>query len=162
MWAATQLVRSWLRLRIVAGVCLGLLLIYVAHGLLHEFVDVPDNIKYWQEHRAEELRRRNWPENSFMATQLEKQLTGGAMIGVDGVLAIFAAAIGHGLAHGTLPSASLAFRWNYWIGSMRIFRTHPLLGVGWNNFGPSYLAVRAIEASEEIKDPHNFIVRILV
>src|SRR5438132_922964 len=79
MWAATQLVRSWLRLRIVMGICLGLLLIYAAHGLLHEFADVPDNIKYWQEHRAEELRRRNWPEDSFMARQLEKQLTGGAM-----------------------------------------------------------------------------------
>src|SRR3954453_2829456 len=38
LWAMTQLVRSWLRLRIVAGVCLGLLLVYTAWGLIHKFV----------------------------------------------------------------------------------------------------------------------------
>jgi O-antigen ligase len=41
----------------------------------------------------------------------------------------------------------------------QLFRRHPLIGVGWGNFGNEYLAFRLPEASEEIKDPHNFIVR---
>ena len=41
------------------------------------------------------------------------------------------------------------------------FAPHPLLGVGWGNFGLSYLAHRLPEAAEEIKDPHNFVIRFL-
>lgn len=73
------------------------------------------------------------------------------------------AVIGHGLYHGTLPSASLAFRWKYWIASWSLFRAeHPWIGVGWANFGQHYLAYRLPDAPEEIKDPHNFIIRVLV
>lgn len=75
-----------------------------------------------------------------------------------GMLAI----IGHGLYHGTLPSVSLAFRWKYWIAAWEIFRNeHPWIGVGWANFGQHYLAYRLPNAPEEIKDPHNFIIRAL-
>src|SRR5438477_2656876 len=35
-WAASQLVRSWLRQRLIAGMCFGLILVYTAHGLIHE------------------------------------------------------------------------------------------------------------------------------
>lgn len=72
------------------------------------------------------------------------------------------AVIGHGLYHGTLPSASLAFRWKYWIASWEMFQSqHPWIGVGWANFGQHYLAWRLPDAPEEIKDPHNFIIRTL-
>ncbi|MCC6422589.1 MAG: O-antigen ligase family protein [Phycisphaerales bacterium] len=72
------------------------------------------------------------------------------------------AVIGHGLYHGTLPSVSLAFRWKYWIASWEMFRAeHPWIGVGWANFGQHYLAYRLPDAPEEIKDPHNFIIRVL-
>ncbi|HEX5244169.1 MAG TPA: hypothetical protein VFW23_12975, partial [Tepidisphaeraceae bacterium] len=37
-----------------------------------------------------------------------------------------------------------------------------LLGVGWENFGPRYLAHRLVTAAEEIRDPHNFIIRVFV
>ena len=67
--------------------------------------------------------------------------------------------VGHGIAHGSLPQDSLNFRWRYWAASTRLIRQHPLLGVGWGNFGEPYLAVRWPIAAEEIRDPHNFIVR---
>jgi O-antigen ligase len=70
-----------------------------------------------------------------------------------------AAVIGHGLKHGTLLQLSLTYRWQYWVGATRLFIHHPWLGVGWANFGEPYLAFRLPQAVEEIKDPHNFIVR---
>ena len=79
--------------------------------------------------------------------------------GVAAVLLGFAAVAGHGLYHGSLPGDSLAFRWNYWSASARLLARHPLVGVGWENFGPHYLSVRLPVAAEEIRDPHNFIVR---
>jgi hypothetical protein len=37
-----------------------------------------------------------------------------------------------------------------------------LAGVGWENFGPHYLRDRLPVASEEIRDPHNFLIRFFV
>ncbi len=81
------------------------------------------------------------------------------VLGLAIFVLLIAAVIGHGLAHGSLIHSSLTFRWHYWVGSLRIFKSHPLLGVGWNNFGFHYLAERLPKAPEEIKDPHNFLVR---
>ncbi len=61
--------------------------------------------------------------------------------------------------HHSLPGKSLTFRWYYWIGAGRLVAQQPLIAVGWDNFGEHYLAVRLPEAPEEVKDPHNFIVR---
>jgi O-Antigen ligase len=80
-------------------------------------------------------------------------------------IAIFLAGIAltvqYGLRHGNLHNDSLNFRWRYWVAASHIFREHPLLGVGWNSFGEHYLAVRLPAAPEEIKDPHNMLVRTL-
>jgi tetratricopeptide (TPR) repeat protein len=80
-------------------------------------------------------------------------------MGVVGLGAM--AVIGHGLYHKSLVHPSLTFRWNYWVGGMRIFLQHPLAGIGLDNFGYHYLAARLPEASEEVKDPHNFLVKFL-
>jgi hypothetical protein len=248
MWAMTQLVRSWLDLRLVAGACFGILLIYIAQGAIYRLVDVPDNIKYWEQNRQQELRDRGWEPGSFPAEQFEKRLTAGEMMGFNSspnsfaamivilgiisagvaiqrirdrdepawptaiILALLAATwilyytysrtalitpilaagaliifpqlarwrkqvyviciatilvdtallIGHGLYHGSLLHSSLTFRWRYWVGAARIFMKHPIVGVGWGSFGAHYLAVRLPIAAEEIKDPHNFIVRAFV
>jgi hypothetical protein len=69
---------------------------------------------------------------------------------------------GGGLYHKSLINQSLTFRWYYWVGAMRIFIHHPLAGVGLDNFGPYYMGARLPEASEEVKDPHNFLVRFTV
>lgn len=251
-WAASQLFRDGLSLRLLAAACVSLLLIFTAHGAIYRLVDVPENLRYWQEHRTEELARRGWQADSFEASQFEKKLASGEMIGfstspntfaatlvmvavvtfgviaqrlADGdeigwpivlalpvlpaawiltltqskaaitapflalvalalaaffsarlkgharflyligislAVALAAVVIGYGLERGRLPSASLAFRWNYWIGAWRIFTKHPWLGVGWTSFAAHYLHVRLPVAAEEVKDPHNFIVRAFV
>ncbi len=252
VWGSAQLVRSWLRLRWVVAVCFGMLLVHLAQGVQYRFIDYPDNVRYWQGHKDEELARRGWKPDSFDAQQLEKKLLSGEMVGfsvspntyaamlvvltivsagsmiqrivdrdeigwpvaigitipitafllrytdsktayatpfiavilfliiykwrtlliekrrvafwgaVAGVVVVTLAIIGHGLWHNSLVVASLTFRWQYWVGAMHIFTAHPLLGVGWSNFGPYYLGVRLPIASEEIKDPHNLVVRVLV
>jgi len=70
-----------------------------------------------------------------------------------------AAVVGHGLTHNSLGVRTLTFRWHYWTGAASIVRQHPLAGVGWDNFAMYYPQVRPAQATEEVKDPHNFMVR---
>lgn len=248
-WSATQLVRSWTRLRLVAGACFGIMLICTAHGLIYKYLDHPGTVEEWKKIRTDEFQRRGWTEDSFTAKQFELKLLNAELVGffaspntmaamivflgivtagvaiqrivnrdepgwagaiipaaVPAMLvihlthsktalltpvlaaillfsisrlrnwmllhrrAIFRAAIalfglgllaviGHGLYHKGLPSDSLNFRWRFWTGSYGVFAERPFAGTGWSNFGLHYLAHRLPEASEEIKDPHNFLVR---
>ena len=256
LWAMSQLVRDSAKSRLVAALCFGLMLVLVAQSVLYKFVDVPQNIAYWNEHKPEILRSHNWEPDSFSARQFEQKLKRGELVGffnsantlgAVGVLLFFAcigigiqkladgevpqwsavivvtvvalvwigwcaqsktvaatptlgaivlcgwfvfapqlrarhrlvfftglfvvavalvAVVGHGLYHkGLFPghfSNSLDFRWKYWTAAAAIFKDHPIIGVGWFNFGPSYLAHRLPQAAEEIKDPHSFIVRFFV
>jgi len=249
IWSFTQLVRSWARLRLVAGVLLGILLIYLGRGLEYRLVDVPAMQQDWREHKDERLREQNIEPGTFAAEQFERKLLAGdvgcfvnspntfaaalvlmelvavgiaiqrvanrdrigwlipllialppyvfvfyrtgsrtgiglgalaiAMLGVialvrhrlpalsrrlywAGVAALTAlvlAVVGHGLRHQSLGDKSLTFRWYYWTGAAKIFAQHPLHGIGWGNFGENYLAVRGPAAVEEVKDPHNFLMR---
>ncbi len=68
------------------------------------------------------------------------------------------ATIGHGLYHNSLPGASLNFRWQYWTASSTMIRDHIFTGVGRENFGSHYLQYKTIESSEEVSNPHNFLV----
>ena len=69
------------------------------------------------------------------------------------------AVVAHGLYHGSLPSWSLTFRWQYWQASADLIADHGLTGVGRENFGRHYLAYKAIESPEEISNPHNLFVQ---
>src|SRR5262249_40013100 len=80
LWAVSQLERDWLMLRVVAGVCFGLLLVYVAYGLQYRFVDVPELQKNWEQNRDQILRDRGWEPDSFMAIQFGKKIMSGEMI----------------------------------------------------------------------------------
>lgn len=53
---------------------------------------------------------------------------------------------------------SLQFRLFYWFGSLRMLREHAVLGAGPGNFRQLYLMQKLDESSEEIRDPHNFLV----
>ncbi|HVT87393.1 MAG TPA: O-antigen ligase family protein [Tepidisphaeraceae bacterium] len=247
-WSMSQLVRSWTRLRIVAGICFGLLLVYTAQGIIYRTVDLPDNVRYWEANRDAELALRGWEPGSFQATQFERRIRAGETVGfftspntlgamivllatisagaaiqrirdrdepgwaaaiivaiivstyvlyftgcrtaavtpliaasiialapraahhrkgiyIACIIATFvgtAMLIGHGLFHGSLIVQSLTYRWRYWVGAKKILSQHPFFGVGWSNFGNYYLGVRLPAASEEIKDPHNFVVRAAV
>ncbi|MDB5173173.1 MAG: lipid core-O-antigen ligase-like enyme [Phycisphaerales bacterium] len=252
LWSTTQLVRSWLRLRLVAAACVGLLLALCVAGYYYRFAELQDMTQTWQEHKAEFLAEHGWKPDSFEALQFEKRVLAGQPMGfsastntyaallvllgvvagglviqrvVDrdspawivlpalatlatiplikwtqcraafatpiiaammlsvvarlgphlarhartayaaGVVAVALATaflVRHGLRTGTLWHESLTFRWHYWIGSFRVFRDHWLAGVGWENFGPFYLGRRLPVAAEEIRDPHNFVVRVFV
>lgn len=83
-------------------------------------------------------------------------------IGVGGFLLASLAVIGHGWAHGSLLEKSLTFRWYYWTGAAKLVHHWPITGVGWANFGQFYPQVRGVLATEEVQDPHNFIVRFFV
>lgn len=244
-WAAVQTVRTWIDVRIVTGVCFGLLAACVAQGVVYQLVDLPDDIRYWEQNRTSELARRGWDPDSFMARKFDIKVrngeahgfntspnsfaavlvllgligagasiqrmsdrdesgwagalliplipgmwilwktgskTAGATIvlgaalfvlapllakhrrrayfaGVAGVVVGTIALVGLGLSRGSLLHPSLTFRWRYWVGAARIFQAHWLAGTGWENFGQYYLAARLPIASEEIRDPHNLIIR---
>ncbi|MGH7177319.1 MAG: O-antigen ligase family protein, partial [Tepidisphaeraceae bacterium] len=250
LWAGAQCVRTWAALRLVASACAGLLLVFVAHGLIYRFVEVPDLRRSYEQNRDEFLHQRGWQPGSFLEQQFTRKVLSGEMIGFsaspnsfaatlvmlsvisaalviqrirdgDGPMwgvagafavptaviiyltqsraayvspilavaalviwlvagpllarwrrALFIAAmimlvcgalvlVAMGIRHGGLGQDSLTFRWRYWAGSARLIAAHPILGVGWNNFGASYLAHRLPEAAEEIKDPHNLLVRMV-
>lgn len=80
--------------------------------------------------------------------------------GMAAVVAVAAAVVGFGLARGTLPHPSLAFRWQYWAASAGMFRDHLLTGVGPENFGNVYTQYKSIAASEEVKNPHDLFVQL--
>ncbi len=53
---------------------------------------------------------------------------------------------------------SLAYRFEYWRGTLGVISDRPLVGTGPGNFRQHYLAHKLEESSEEIADPHNFLL----
>jgi hypothetical protein len=81
---------------------------------------------------------------------------------IAGYLAVVAAGLAYGLKKDTLPGASLAFRWQYWTAAWRVWQEVPLTGLGRDNFGPAYLHYKRAESPEEVRDPHNLWVSLVV
>jgi len=71
-----------------------------------------------------------------------------------------AAVILYGRAHDALPTKSLLFRWHYWTATVPIIKQSPALGVGLNNFGDYYTQFKRPSSPEDVKDPHNFFIRL--
>ncbi len=81
---------------------------------------------------------------------------------VAGFCAFFlggAAIVAYGVRHDSLPGKSLRFRWYYWTAAATLIREHPLAGVGADNFGSYYTAVKRPAAPEDVSDPHSYFVR---
>jgi len=55
---------------------------------------------------------------------------------------------------------SLGYRVEYWQSSMQMIADKPLLGCGPGNFQHEYTQYKLPQASEEVADPHNFIIEI--
>ena len=53
---------------------------------------------------------------------------------------------------------SLQYRLEYWQSTAQLLREHPVFGVGPGNFRQHYLQYKLPGASEEILDPHNFLL----
>jgi hypothetical protein len=58
----------------------------------------------------------------------------------------------------TQAGRSLAFRAQYWQATTQLVSDHPFGGVGLGQFGLNYPRYKLPEASEEISDPHNFLL----
>ncbi len=80
---------------------------------------------------------------------------------------LLAAALVAGLALGGLDREvlteapkSLGYRLQYWQATWGMIREFPWFGCGPGNFGDHYTAYKLPEASEEIADPHNFLLEV--
>lgn len=56
---------------------------------------------------------------------------------------------------------SLGYRGEYWQAALAMSRDAPLLGCGPGNFADSYTRYKLPASSEEISDPHNFLLEIV-
>ena len=66
----------------------------------------------------------------------------------------------YGRTHDALPTKSLLYRWHYWTATVPIIKQSPTLGVGLNNFGDYYDQFKRPSSPEDVKDPHNFFIRL--
>jgi O-antigen ligase len=77
------------------------------------------------------------------------------------LLAAAALAVG-GPHHALLAKAatSLGYRVQYWQATMHLIADHPWAGCGPGNFQDAYTAYKLPQASEEVADPHNFLLEV--
>jgi len=71
LWAMTQLVRSWMRLRMVAGLAFGLLLVFLVQGFYYKFVDMPMML----EEQSKMVQQQGYDPHSFMGIQFANKFT---------------------------------------------------------------------------------------
>jgi tetratricopeptide (TPR) repeat protein len=98
------------------------------------------------------VRNRQW---------LSRRLVLGMGLGVVGVGVLFGiAAVGKGFDAEVVSEApkSLAYRFQYWNGAVRTVAASPIFGTGPGNFRQHYLGYKVRESSEEIADPHNWLL----
>ncbi|MEN6498183.1 MAG: O-antigen ligase family protein [Thermoguttaceae bacterium] len=57
-------------------------------------------------------------------------------------------------------SKSLGYRLEYWQATLHMIADHPLAGCGPGHFQHAYTAYKLPQASEEIADPHNFLLEV--
>ena len=81
------------------------------------------------------------------------------------VLSVVAISLGLGIGTGAMDKEvllesprSIQFRLLYWMGSAGVIADSPVFGSGPGNFRQAYLTHKYDEASEEILDPHNFLM----
>ncbi len=88
----------------------------------------------------------------------------GAALGllVAGYVAVIGTGAAWGLTRGTLPGASLAFRWQYWRAAARAIGDAPLTGIGGDNFRAAFMRYKPPESTEEVEDPHNLWITLLL
>ena len=81
LWTMVQTVRDWGRFRRVCGVLVGLLAVNVAHSLVYVNSDLPEMKEQWQQTREQTFKDRGIEPGSFQATQFEKKVLAGELMG---------------------------------------------------------------------------------
>jgi O-antigen ligase len=81
-----------------------------------------------------------------------------------GTLLLLAAAVGIAFAvdHQIAAKAvkSLGYRFQYWQATWHMITDHPVVGCGPGSFQDAYTRYKLPEASEEVADPHNFLLEV--
>ena len=93
LWAAAQLVTTWGRLRLVAAICFGLLLVNLVHAILWRYSDMPNTLAYFEAHKTEILAQLGWKPDDFSARQFEMKLRNAELLGFNGSANSFAATL---------------------------------------------------------------------
>src|SRR5208282_2916631 len=57
-------------------------------------------------------------------------------------------------------ATSFGYRVQYWQATLRMIADRPLLGCGPGNFQDLYTQYKLPEASEEVADPHDFLLEV--
>lgn len=60
----------------------------------------------------------------------------------------------------TEAAKSFRYRWEYWQATWQMIMDRPLWGVGPGNFQDVYTRYKLPQASEEIRDPHNWVLEL--
>ncbi len=60
----------------------------------------------------------------------------------------------------TQAGKSLGYRLEYWQATLTMIRERPWFGCGPGNFQDAYMQYKLPQASEEIQDPHNFLLEV--
>ncbi len=93
----------------------------------------------------------------------QRKMLGWGLLGllvVGGAGAVFLALFGNREWFEEAP-ASLAFRFQYWRSTWQMVLDHPLFGAGPGNFQAIYERYREASATEQIAEPHNFLMETL-
>ncbi|NQT11369.1 MAG: O-antigen ligase family protein, partial [Planctomycetes bacterium] len=85
-----------------------------------------------------------------------------ATIVAVGAILVAAVMVMGGLDAKVLSEAtkSLGYRTQYWRSTLSMIADHPVVGCGPGNFQNAYTRYMLPEASEEIADPHNFVMEV--
>ncbi len=87
-------------------------------------------------------------------------VTGTALLLIVGAVLVAVMAGGLDVQVFSEAPKSLGYRLQYWQASAAMIQDVPILGCGPGNYQHRYTAYKLPEASEEIADPHNFLIEI--
>ena len=73
LWSSSQLIRSWLSLRLTAGACIGILIALLLVGYYYSVVEVADLRQMWNQHKTEILAERGWAEGTYEVQMFEQR-----------------------------------------------------------------------------------------
>ena len=80
-WTMAQTVHSWSRLRILAGLTVGLLVVLIAHSLAYHYIDAPAMAEMWATNSQTLLKQQGMEPGSFAATLFEKKVLASEIMG---------------------------------------------------------------------------------
>ncbi len=91
LWSTIQLIRFWLGLRLLAGVCVGLLICLSAVGYYFRTIEMSDLREHWNTHQEEILNANGLKPGSYGAKLFETRVLNGQPMGFSSSTNTYAA-----------------------------------------------------------------------